>query len=149
MSIDRRSFLVAAAAATAIDQVRLLGAPGTPDPRHDPLGVRDDFPITSECIYLNSAYIAPVSRVVAASQAYIGGKSARPMQLSALIASNDAVREQFARMVNATPDEIALLNSTGEGENVIANGVGFMPGDNAVVDDLHYTTEFAYRGGAW
>lgn len=147
MSIDRRSFLAAATVAAAIDPSSAIAAPPAPDPRRDPLGVRDDFPIVSGHIYLNSAYIAPVSRaVVAASQTYIGGKSAKPMQLNALLAANDAVRTQFARMVNATPDEIGLLSSTGEGENVIANGVGLMPGDNVVVDDLHYTTEFVlYR----
>lgn len=147
MPIDRRSFVAAAAAAVAIPPTRLIGAPAAPDPRRDPLGVRNDFPIVADRIYLNSAYIAPVSRaVVAAGRAYIEGKSARPMQLNALTGACDAVRVQFARMVNATPEEIGLLNSTGEGENVIANGVGLMPGDNVVVDDLHYTTEFVlYR----
>jgi selenocysteine lyase/cysteine desulfurase len=147
MSIDRRAFVTAAAAAVAIHPARVIGAPARPDPRRDPLGVRDDFPIVSDHIYLNSAYIAPVSQaVVAASRTYIEGKSARPMQVSALMAACEAVRGQFARMVNATPDEIGLLNSTGEGENVIANGVGLMPGDNVVVDDLHYTSEFVlYR----
>ncbi|MBY0375772.1 MAG: aminotransferase class V-fold PLP-dependent enzyme [Bryobacteraceae bacterium] len=137
MPIDRRSFLAAAASA----------APLQAEPQHDPLGVRADFPIASELVYLNSAYIAPVSKaVVAAGRNYIEGKSARPMRVGALMATNDAVRAQFARLVNATPDEIALLNSTGEGESVIANGIGLRPGDNVVVDDLHYTTEFVlYR----
>jgi selenocysteine lyase/cysteine desulfurase len=68
------------------------------------------------------------------------------MQLSTLMATNDAVRAQFARIVNATPDEIGLLNSTGEGESVIANGIGLRAGDNVVIDDLHYNTEFVlYR----
>ncbi len=62
------------------------------------------------------------------------------MQLGALRAASDAVRAQFAHMVNATPDEIGLLFSTGDGENVIANGVGLKAGDNVVVDDLHYST---------
>jgi selenocysteine lyase/cysteine desulfurase len=139
--MDRRSFVVAAATAAALRPTRATAAP------HDPLGVRDDFPIVAEHIYLNSAYIAPVSRaVVAASRAYIEGKSGRPMQVGALMSACDAVRAQFARMVNATPEEIGLLNSTGEGENVVANGVGLRPGDNVVVDDLHYTTEFVlYR----
>src|SRR5271154_6175770 len=147
MSIDRRRFVVAAATAGAIRPAGVLGAPSTSDARRDPLGVRDDFPIVSEHIYLNSAYIAPVPRaVVAASRAFIEGKSARPMQVSALMAANDAVRAQFARIVNATPDEIGLLYSTGDGENVIANGVGLKAGDNVVVDDLHYNTEFVlYR----
>ena len=140
MPIDRRSFVVAAATAVAQAQSR-------PDDRTDPLGVRADFPIVSNHIFLNSAYIAPTPQpVVAASHAYLQGKSARPMQLNALMATNEAVRTQFARMVNAAPDEIGLLNSTGEGENAIANGIGLKPGDNVVIDDLHYNTEFVlYR----
>ena len=68
------------------------------------------------------------------------------MQLNTLMAANEAVRVKFAKLVNASPDEIGLLNSTGEGENMIANGVGLKPGDNVVVDDLHYDTEFVlYR----
>ena len=144
MSIDRRSF-VAAAAAAAIHPIRVVGA--TPDPRRDPLGVRDDFPVVADRIYLNSAYIAPVHRaVVAASRAYIEAKGAGSLQVGGLLGSVDAVRAQFARLVNAAPDEIGLLFSTGDGENVIANGVGLKAGDNVVVDDLHYSTEFVlYR----
>jgi selenocysteine lyase/cysteine desulfurase len=147
MPIDRRSFMVAAAAAAAVRPARVMGAQSTSDERHDPLGVRADFPIVSDHTFLNSAYIAPTPRaVVAAGHAYIQGKSARPMQLNALMATNEAVRAQFARIVNATPDEIGLLYSTGEGESVIANGIGLKPGDNVVIDDLHYNTEFVlYR----
>lgn len=138
MPIDRRSFLVGAATACAQSTV---------DSRQDPLGVRGDFPIVADHIFLNSAYIAPAPRaVVAASHEYIQGKSGRPMQLSALMATNEAVRAQFARMVKASPEEIGLLNSTGEGENAIANGIGLKAGDNVVIDDLHYNTEFVlYR----
>ena len=140
MSIDRRSFVAAAAAAAVCAQSQSGQS-------RDPLGVRADFPIVSDHIFLNSAYIAPAPRsVVDASHAYIQEKSSRPMQLNALMSTNGAVRAQFARMVNATPDEIGLLNSTGEGENVIANGVGLKAGDNVVIDDLHYSTEFVlYR----
>ena len=143
MPIDRRSFVAAAAVAAA----RIAGAQSKSHQGLDPLGVRGDFPIASDHIFLNSAYIAPTPRaVVAASHAYIESKSARPMQLSTLMATNDAVRAQFARIVNATPDEIGLLNSTGEGESVIANGIGLRAGDNVVIDDLHYNTEFVlYR----
>ena len=48
--------------------------------------------------------------------------------------------------MNATPDEVALLFSTAEGENVLAQGLDLQAGDNVVVDDLHYPTEFVlYR----
>jgi len=146
MKVDRRSFLAAATAASA---ARALAHPAEPepDPRRDPLGVRPDFPVTAERAYLNSAYIAPVHRAVMdAARTYIEKKAAGALQVGALIASTDAVRVQFARMVNATPEEIGLLFSTGDGENVIANGVGLKPGDNVVVDDLHYNTEYVlYR----
>jgi selenocysteine lyase/cysteine desulfurase len=141
MSIDRRSFVLAAAAAAAIGPARMLGAAS------DPLGVRADFPVTAERVYLNSAFIAPVHRaVIDAGRSYIEAKASGSMQLGALRASCDAVRQQFARLINASPDEIGLLFSTGDGENVLANGVGLKPGDNVVVDDLHYNTEFVlYR----
>jgi selenocysteine lyase/cysteine desulfurase len=135
--MHRRSFLALTSAAAA----------SSPASTVDPLGVRNDFPIVAGRAYLNSAYIAPVSKaVVAASREYIEGKNSRPLRLADLMAANDALRAQFARLVNATPDEIGLLNSTGEGESIIANGIGLRPGDNVVVDDLHYTTEFVlYR----
>ncbi len=142
--IDRRSFVTATAATAAAASVASMGAATN----KDPLGVRADFPIVaSGRIFLNSAYIAPMPKAtIAANQAYIESKSARPMQLGALMATNAAVRAQFARIVNATPDEIGLLYSTGDGENMLANGVGLKPGDNVVVDDLHYNTEFVlYR----
>ncbi len=141
MSIDRRSFVAAAATAS------VLSAQSVEEKLRDPLGVRGDFPIVANHIFLNSAYIAPTpNAAVAANRAYIDGKCARPMQLGALMATNAAVRTQFARIVKATPDEVGLLNSTGEGESVIANGIGLKAGDNVVIDDLHYDTEFVlYR----
>ena len=112
MSMDRRSFVAAAASAAVLSAQAAA--------RRDPLGVRDDFPIVSDHIFLNSAYIAPSPRaVIDASHAYIQGKSARPMQLNALMAANEAARTKFGKLVNASPDEIGLLNSTGEGENMI------------------------------
>ena len=139
MKLERRSFL-AAAAGLAIEQSQA-------DPLHDPLGVRPDFPVTKDRIYLNSAYIAPVHRaVIDATHSYIESKAAGALQVSGLLHSVETVRAQFAKMIRATPEEVGLLFSTGDGENVLANGVNLKPGDNVVVDDLHYTTEYVlYR----
>ena len=47
-----------------------------PVSEQDPLGVRADFPVTGNRMYLNSAYIAPVHRnVMAASRAHTEAKS--------------------------------------------------------------------------
>jgi len=114
----------------------------------DPLGVRDDFPIVRERTFLNSAYIAPIPRqVVAAGTAFLEEKARNSFQLGPLLGKCNEVRAQFARLIGAaSPDEIGLLYSTAEGENVVAAGLDLKPGDNVVIDELHYDTEFVlYR----
>jgi selenocysteine lyase/cysteine desulfurase len=146
MPIDRRSF-VASAAALAASAVRSPLALALPD-GPDPLGVRAEFPIVAERTYLNSAYIAPIPRsVVAAGTQFLQDKSKRPLTVNDdLLAADETLRKQFARLVNATPDEVGLLFSTAEGENIIAHGLDLKAGDNVVIDELHYPTEFVlYR----
>jgi selenocysteine lyase/cysteine desulfurase len=57
-------------------------------------------------------------------------------------AKADQVRARFARFINASPDEIGLLSATSEGENLVAGALDLQPGDNVVIDELHYQTEF-------
>lgn len=140
--IDRRSFVANAAAwaAAAVRTPQLIGP--------DPLGVRADFPIVAERTYLNSAYIAPIPRtVVAAGTQFLEDKSKRALTVNDdLLTPDETLRKQFARLINATPDEVGLLFSTAEGENTIAQGLDLKAGDNVVIDELHYPTEFVlYR----
>jgi len=143
--LDRRSFVAAAASLAAGSVVPSIPHIQRPD---DPLGVRDDFPIVHERTFLNSAYIAPIPRqVVAAGRAFLEEKSTHSLQLGPLLRKCGEVRAQFARLIGAaSPDEIGLLFSTAEGENVVAAGLGLKAGDNVVIDQLHYDTEFVlYR----
>jgi len=149
--IDRRSFVASAAAlaASAVRPPHLLDAPSAAAPvGPDPLGVRADFPIVAERTYLNSAYIAPIPRtVVAAGTQFLENKSKRSLTVNDdLLAPDETLRKQFAKLINATPDEVGLLFSTAEGENTIAQGLDLKAGDNVVIDELHYPTEFVlYR----
>jgi selenocysteine lyase/cysteine desulfurase len=152
MPLDRRSFVATAASLTAAAIARPSAAIATPTASppagDDPLGVRGDFPIVNERTFLNSAYIAPIPKqVVAAGLAFLEEKARNSFQLGPLLRKCDEVRSQFARLINAaSADEIGLLFSTGEGENVVAAGLDLRPGDNVVIDELHYTTEFVlYR----
>ena len=152
MPLDRRSFVATAASIAAVAMAGPTAVSATPSLRparaDDPLGVRDDFPIVQNRVFLNSAYIAPIPRqVVAAGCAFLEEKSKDSFQLGPLLAKCDEVRAQFARLINAaSPDEIGLLYSTAEGENVVAAGLNLKAGDNVVIDELHYDTEFAlYR----
>jgi selenocysteine lyase/cysteine desulfurase len=154
--LSRRAFLAttatagAAASLSADPTHRAAGQsptrlPAPPD--DDPLGVRRDFPIVRGRTYLNSAYITPVpSQVVAAGRAFVDRKAERPITLGEMLRATDEVRAQFARLINAGADEIGFLFSTSEGENIVANALDLKAGDNIVIDDLHYETEFVlYR----
>ena len=109
----------------------------------DPLGVRADFPVADTTLFLNSAYIAPTPLpVVAAGCAFAEAKGRAPIALGDMLHQTDLVRAQFAKLVGADPDEIAFLAATSEGENVVAGSLGLGAGDNVVIDELHYETEF-------
>ena len=152
ITLDRRSFVATAASLAAAAMSAPVAANVPPRPRivraDDPLGVRDDFPIVKSRTFLNSAYIAPIPKqVVAAGVAFLEEKANNSFQLGPLLRKCDEVRAQFARLINAaSPDEIGLLFATGEGENVVAAGLDLKAGDNIVIDELHYDTEFVlYR----
>jgi selenocysteine lyase/cysteine desulfurase len=151
MSLDRRSFVASAAALAATAVTRptdALALSARLDPSGpDPLGVRADFPIVKDRTYLNSSYIAPMSQAaVAAGTAYLQAKSGRPLLVKELLGTDESVRKQFASLINATPDDVGLLFSTGEGENIIAQGLDLKAGDNVVLSELCYPIPFVlYR----
>ena len=153
MPLDRRSFVAATAGlAASAAGIRTEPAAGPTVPPHatgpdDPLGVRADFPIVADRHYLNSAYIAPIPRpVLDAGREFLERKSLQSLQVGDLLRKNSEVRSQFAALINASPDEIALLYTTAEGENIVANNLDWATGDNVVIDELHYDSEFViYR----
>jgi selenocysteine lyase/cysteine desulfurase len=112
-------------------------------PEDDPLGVRGDFPIVTKKTFLNSAYIAPVpNQVVAAGRAFVESKARQPIALGDMLRKTNEVRGQFARLINASVDEVGFLFATSEGENIVAASLDLKAGDNVVIDELHYEAEF-------
>jgi selenocysteine lyase/cysteine desulfurase len=144
MNLDRRQFIELASGAAAITAVPSRADSDDPN---DPLGVRRDFAVVREGTYLNSAYITPVPAVVAeAARAFAERKASKPIPLDEMLAKTNEVRQQFARLVNAEPDEVGFLFATSEGENIVAAALDLQPGDNVVIDELHYDTTFVlYR----
>ena len=143
MSMTRRT-LLRMSGAGALLIPRVLGAQSAAAPDVNSIGVGTDFPITSEPgVYLDTAYIGPTPQFVAdAGAAFLQAKCSRPISLPEMQAKADQVRAQFARFINASPDEIGLLFATSEGENLVAGALDLKPGDNVVIDELHYQTEF-------
>ena len=140
MEVTRRAFIGNVSAAAVVTQAR----PGSPAVvGDDPLGVRGDFPVVEEGVYLDSAYIAPSpTLVVEAVQAFLKAKTRSPVSLGAMEEEADAVRRKFARLIGANEPEIGLLYATSEGENIVARALDLGPGDNVVIDDLHFQTTY-------
>ena len=143
MAVSRREFLGTLSAATA-----LAGASGGVSNvlaamNDDPLGVRKDFPVALDGVYLNSPYITPSPlQVIETTKVFLERKARSPINLGDMLREAGATRSKFARLVGAAETEIALLSSTSEGENIIMNSLDLKSGDNIVTDDLHYTSSY-------
>jgi selenocysteine lyase/cysteine desulfurase len=140
MPVSRREFvhLVSATAAAGIANRSLAQSMTTPS-HDDPLGIRKDFPVTREHVYFNSPYIAPSpTPVIDAVASFIRAKAEDPLTLGPMLNETRAVREKFARLVNADAGEIGLLSTTSEAGNIVTAALDLRPGDNVVIDDLHF-----------
>jgi selenocysteine lyase/cysteine desulfurase len=139
--IDRRSFLATASLGAAA-----IARSGEASLDDDPLGVRAEFPVTREQAYLNTAYVGPIPRAVRdAAVEEADAKMLRPTPGNRSDRASLA-REKFARLFGARNEEVALLYSTSDGENVVTSALDWKPGDNVVLDELHFQTSFVlYR----
>jgi selenocysteine lyase/cysteine desulfurase len=144
MSLTRRSLLGMIASGAVAGPETAFARPGSPDP----LAVRHDFPVTEEHVtYLDTAYIGPVPRAVKdAGVSFLEAKARRPISLGEMQAKADEVRGRFARLIGASAEEVGFLPATSDGENLVAHALELKPGDNVVIDELHYETEFVLYG---
>jgi selenocysteine lyase/cysteine desulfurase len=144
MPQTRREFLGTVSAAAALSGIPRPSGYRSDD---DPLGVRADFPVVQESIYLDAPYITPSPRqAVEAATAFAEAKGRDPVSLGRMLQETDTVRSKFAQLVGASESEIGMLFATSEGENIVARALELGAGDNVVIDDLHYDTTYVlYR----
>jgi selenocysteine lyase/cysteine desulfurase len=151
MTLDRREFLLGAAAlaSPALPDLRAAfpavahGAPAT-DGSIFPSSVRADFPIASAQTYLNSAAIHPMS--VPASRALTDHiafrlKGAGEGRADFGEEPQKDLKRRFSQLIGAQPDEIAFVQNTSDGENIVVMGMDLPKrGGNVVLDELHFET---------
>ena len=135
MRVSRRS-LIAAASAAPLARLTPAAADGAA-----PLALPDrDFCAPTDVTYLDSGSQHPIS--VAGRKAidtYLAKRELDPAN-AAYNLPEDEVRAKFAKLVNAaSPDEIAFVQSTTTGEQMVLRGLGLpQPGAHIVTDTLHF-----------
>lgn len=101
---------------------------------------RDEFPVTNRLAFLNHANVAPLSRRACqkldqwAKDISENGDS----HLGEWFEEIESVRAAAARLLGASPAEIAFLKNTSEGLSLVAEGFPWQPGDNMVIVDAEY-----------
>ena len=148
MTLSRREFISGVSAAAALSGVSPTSLSGVPPvvgiaSKDDPLGVRSDFPVVEQSVYLDSAYITPSPlQAVEAAQAFAEAKARDPVSLGGMLQETNLMRQRFAALVGASEMEIGVLFATSDGENIVSRALDLKQGDNVVIDDLHYDTTY-------
>jgi cysteine desulfurase/selenocysteine lyase len=95
---------------------------------------RAEFPVTENLIYLNHAAVAPLVRPAAEAMQRLAEDALRhgSIHYADWLATYDGLRRAAARLINAVPEEIALLKNTSEGIATVAMGLDWNPGDRIV-----------------
>ncbi|MCA9984322.1 MAG: aminotransferase class V-fold PLP-dependent enzyme [Anaerolineales bacterium] len=104
--------------------------------------VRAEFPRANDKLWLGAAETHPFSiHHLEAIQRYSEFRAYGPgdNRHSYTPEMQAETKARFAALINAQPDEIAFVQSTTDGENIVLAGLGLpAAGGNIVIDDLHF-----------
>lgn len=97
--------------------------------------IRHEMLVAKRWAYFDHASVAPISGPAHdAIQRWIGESAFNgDTNWLAWDRAVEATRNSAAKLINASPDEIALVNSTTAGINLVADGLDWHEGDNVVV----------------
>src|SRR5687767_15679346 len=87
--------------------------------------IRKEFPVTANCVYLNTAAAGPLARATAqaAVSYYEQMKNDGDLHWDDWLARREEVRAKVAAFINAEPDEIGLTTNTSSGMNIIVDAL--------------------------
>ncbi|MBB6250845.1 aminotransferase class V-fold PLP-dependent enzyme [Nitrospirillum iridis] len=142
--MTRRDVMLAAGTVTMAEIIpAAVGAQSAAAPAQKP-GLPTRFPdkssfLPSDLVYLDSGSQHPVSLgAKAAVDTYLSKRMLDPAA-SHYDLPDDGVREKFARLVNADADDIAYVQSTTAGEQMVLRGLGLpQSAGHVVTDTLHF-----------
>ena len=105
---------------------------------------RDEFPVTRELIYLNHAAVAPLCRRAseAMQRAVADATSFGSLHYDEWMAVYAGLRSSAARLIHASPEEIAIVKNTSEGISVVALGLNWQAGDRVVAFEEEFPSNY-------
>lgn len=100
---------------------------------------RAEFPFLGQLTYFNNGSIAPLStRVQEAVRRGVEAQAMGTLGRSIWRSVIGPLRIKIATLINADPQEIAIVRNTVEGISTIAAGVHWREGDNVICNDLEF-----------
>ena len=95
---------------------------------------RHQFPVTQNITYLNHAAVAPLCKPAADAQKHLSDDALLygSWHYDQWMKCYDGFRHEAARMIHATPEEIAIVKNTSEGVATVQLGLDWRPGDIVV-----------------
>lgn len=116
-------------------------------PAYDLPALRKSIPILGAMIPMNNCSQAPQTTATrAAAERYLESWNTRGMDWDAWMGEVDAAKREFARLINASPDEIAVFSSVSEATSAVASAIDFTRGRPKVVVT---EAEFPTIGHVW
>jgi selenocysteine lyase/cysteine desulfurase len=107
-----------------------------------PHSIRDRFPLLDRAVYTNSCSQGALSNEVrAAYERYLTDWDEKGAPWDLWVELNEAARSRFARLLNASTDEIAVTTSVSAGVSSLLSGLGHRDGRNKIViSDFEFPT---------
>ena len=102
---------------------------------------RTCFPIVQQRIYCNNAAIAPLATPTRQAMEQVLAQLSEfgpPTNWQEWVGALGRVRSTLARLVGASPAEIAFTKNTSEGLATLAQGIDWRPGDHIVAFDCEF-----------
>ena len=95
---------------------------------------RDEFPVTRDWIYLNHAAVGPLCRRASDAMKHLAEDACLfgSLHYESWMEAYAALRRSAAKLINASPAEIAIVKNTSEGIAMVAAGLDWKTGDRVI-----------------
>jgi len=107
--------------------------------------VHDNYDVNQDLVWLNNCGIVPAGRhIVSAVSDYLQGY-ARKGVLTEVVKKSEVqrkIKNILANLLRCDPEELALIHNTAEGMNYISHGLNLRPGDEIILLENEYPSNY-------